>query len=305
MNISQIHAFFSVVTSKTYTEAAERLRVSPSVLNKSINSLERELGVTLFRKGRNNLLLTEAGQWLYPHMQYILSQYNSMERLATNLRVTQQSVSIDIGCMFFSDYYNLVELVSDIERTSPALKINLSEYRSSELNDLLRNYSLTGAFIYREFLQNSYPHVLNIKKEPVVALMNREMAKRFPAPLPLSALAKCTFLFMRGDYQLHHHFQRACISAGFVPRESPMDLRVATIVELLEASNMVTLIVQSFAEKEAASHENLAIVPVTGIDPLTLCLVSARDFPPNGYITLESYLQAGFSPFGRLIDDIR
>ena len=84
-----------------------------------------------------------------------------------------------------------------------------------------------------------------------------------------------------------------------------MDLRVATIVELLEASNMVTLIVQSFAEKEAASHENLAIVPVTGIDPLTLCLVSARDFPPNGYITLESYLQAGFSPFGRLIDDAR
>ena len=49
MNISQIYAFFSVVTSKTYTEAAERLRVSPSVLNKSINSLERELGVTLFR----------------------------------------------------------------------------------------------------------------------------------------------------------------------------------------------------------------------------------------------------------------
>lgn len=302
MTITQIHAFFSIATSKTYTEAAERLQFSPSVLSKTVNSLEQELGVTLFRKGRNNLYLTEAGQWLYPHMQYILSQYTAMEHLSTNLRVVKQSVRIDIGCMFFSDYYNLVELVSDIEQTSPALKINLAEYRSSDLNALLRTYSLTGAFIYREFLQNSYQHILDIKKEPIVALMSKRMAARFPSPIPLTSLADYTFLFLQGDYLVHHFFQRACINVGFVPHEAPMDLRVSTIVELLSSTNMVTLLFQSFAEREIANHEDLVMLPIQGIEPLTLSLVCPHDFPPNGYQVLKSYLQAGFSPFGTLTD---
>lgn len=303
MTLTQIHTFFSTATSKTYTEAAERLRMSPSVLSKTITSLEQELGTELFRKENNSLSLTEAGQWLYPHMQYILSQYSSLEHLATNLRVSEQSAPIHIGSMFFSDYYDLVELTSDIQRTSPALKINLAEYRSSDLNALLRTHLLTGAFIYREFLQNPYSHILDIKKDPIVALMNKEIARRFPSPLPLAALAEYTFLFLRGDYQLHHFFQRTCINAGFVPREAPMDLRASTIVELVESSNMVTLLARSFAQKEASGHENLAMVPLLGVEPLTLCLVSAYDFPPNGYRALESYLLAGFSPFGVLSEN--
>lgn len=301
MTLTQIHAFFSAATSKTYMEAAERLRMSPSVLSKTITSLEQELGATLFRKESSGIYLTEAGQWLYPHMQYILSQYSAMEHLATNLRIDEQSAPIQIGCMFFSDYYDLVELTSDIQRTSPALKIDLTEYRSGELNAFLRTYSLTGAFLYREFLQNTYSHILNIRKEPIVALMNRDLARHFPVPLPLSTLAEYTFLFLRGDYQLHHFFQRSCINAGFVPREAPMDLRLATIVELLESSDMVTLLPQRFAQKEAAGHDGLAAVPLQGVDSLTLCLVSPYDFPPNGYIALESYLLAGFSPFGPLL----
>ena len=300
MTTAQLHSFFAVASSSTYIDAAERLRITPSVLSKTIKSLEDEMGVVLFYKENSAILMTPAAEWLYPHFQYILAQYASIEQIASNFRTEAPPSSITIGSMYFSSYYRLIPLIQEVQKSCPYIRIDLCEYCADQINDMLHNYTLHSAFIYREFLKTSYPHILNIRKEPIVAVMRRELAEQYRAPISVCELADKHFLLMRGDVMLHNYLQRACIEAGFVPRESPMDLRVETIGELLNTADMVTLMMESFTPA-LLRRPGLAVLPVTDVAPLTLCLVSTRNFPPSGYKELESYLAAGFSHFGKLM----
>ena len=60
----QLNTFLKVAESRSFNKAAELLFVSASAVIQQINSLERDLGVTLFTRSRRGLQLTAAGVYL-------------------------------------------------------------------------------------------------------------------------------------------------------------------------------------------------------------------------------------------------
>lgn len=60
----QLSTFLKVAELGSFNRAAELLYVSASAVIQQINSLERELGVTLFQRSRRGLRLTAAGEYL-------------------------------------------------------------------------------------------------------------------------------------------------------------------------------------------------------------------------------------------------
>ena len=60
----QLNTFLKVAEHGSFNRAAELLYVSASAVIQQINSLERELGVTLFQRSRRGLRLTAAGEYL-------------------------------------------------------------------------------------------------------------------------------------------------------------------------------------------------------------------------------------------------
>ena len=60
----QLSTFLKVAELGSFNQAAEALYVSASAVIQQINSLERELGVTLFQRSRRGLRLTAAGEYL-------------------------------------------------------------------------------------------------------------------------------------------------------------------------------------------------------------------------------------------------
>lgn len=60
----QLNTFLKVAEFGSFNKAAEQLFVSASAVIQQINSLERDLGVTLFLRSRRGLRLTAAGEYL-------------------------------------------------------------------------------------------------------------------------------------------------------------------------------------------------------------------------------------------------
>ena len=78
--LGAMRVFVSVAKLGSFTEAARRLQLSPSVVTRSIAQLEDQLGLTLLLRTTRSLRLTERGTLYLESCQQILQDVDSAER---------------------------------------------------------------------------------------------------------------------------------------------------------------------------------------------------------------------------------
>ena len=71
MNTDQLIKFLTIVKHRSMSKAASVLYVTPSALSHSIQSLEEELGTTLFIRTKKGIILTASGEILYKYASRI------------------------------------------------------------------------------------------------------------------------------------------------------------------------------------------------------------------------------------------
>lgn len=64
MDLRQLSHFVAVAEDESFTRAAQRMNIVQSGISHSIASLERDLGVQLFRRSKHHVQLTAAGHAL-------------------------------------------------------------------------------------------------------------------------------------------------------------------------------------------------------------------------------------------------
>lgn len=98
MNLPQLYYFRKLAEVQHYTEAAKALYITQPSLSDSIASLEKELGVSLFRKKGRNIELTKYGREFY---QYVNDALGILEHGIALMKEVSGSVggTVDIGCI--------------------------------------------------------------------------------------------------------------------------------------------------------------------------------------------------------------
>jgi len=84
MRIEQLIYFAEVVRCQSISAAAENLYIQQSTLSHSIKSLEAELGVKLFVRKNNGVMLSEDGVNLFPIMERMLFDYDYLLNYTAN-----------------------------------------------------------------------------------------------------------------------------------------------------------------------------------------------------------------------------
>ncbi|AYC38823.1 LysR family transcriptional regulator [Streptomyces griseorubiginosus] len=86
VHLRDLRYFLAVAEDLHFTRAADRLYVSQPALSKQIRSLERQLGVELFRRDRHGVRLTEAGETLLPHARQVLQAWAAADTAMASAR---------------------------------------------------------------------------------------------------------------------------------------------------------------------------------------------------------------------------
>ena len=74
LSTETLQAFVTVIEEGSFSAAAERLRLTPSGISRSIGKLEKQLGVRLITRTTRRLDLTDEGRWLLANARDILSR---------------------------------------------------------------------------------------------------------------------------------------------------------------------------------------------------------------------------------------
>lgn len=274
MTILQIKCVLTVCKCRKYSEAADKLCLPQSALSKQLKAVEEELSIQLFQKKSHGIELTEAGAVLYPHMVYIYNQYKKMLECLHEISVATDG-TLSLGSMYFLKYYDIIPIIKEFQKVQPRIHIDVGEYRSQELEHLLKEGKLDGCFVYSELLIGEYGQRIPIMEDYLYAVMSKNHYLSNRKSIRLIELKDECFVLMRGDAGIHNQLQKFCIEDGFVPREYNMDLRNETIKEWIKYNDGVSLFMGNMADELLDAH--LVKIPIEGNKKLTVSFVVAND----------------------------
>lgn len=91
MRLKHIEVFNAVMLTGTVSGAARLLHVTQPAVTQTLQHAELQLGYALFTRQRNRLVPTREAQVLYPEVIKLVSQLESVKRLANGLRTGRRA----------------------------------------------------------------------------------------------------------------------------------------------------------------------------------------------------------------------
>ncbi|CAM1369773.1 LysR family transcriptional regulator [Tenacibaculum litoreum] len=154
MTFQQIRYFLTLAEELHFWKTAEKVYTSQSSLSRQIQSLEEELGITLFERDKRNVKLTEAGVFLKKKWDVLLDEFDRTHQHAKKIDEGSSGL-VSIAYPGSISYNYLPELLKIFSEEKPDLKVELMEPTDITLEKLLSSYQIDFAFSRNEVLNTS------------------------------------------------------------------------------------------------------------------------------------------------------
>lgn len=122
--LTGLFAFARAASLGSYTAAARAMGVSPSAISKSVQRLERDLGVSLFTRTTRSLALTEEGRNLHDRALRLLRDVAEIEQVAKAARA-EPSGTLRIAASLPIGLHMIVPLLPGFRERHPQVMIDL------------------------------------------------------------------------------------------------------------------------------------------------------------------------------------
>lgn len=126
MKLSQLKAVVAVADCGNFSEAALELQLSQPAISHAIATLEEELGVPLFARGRHGAVLTPAGSRILYHARQALQHLEMMQREA-NLHKGLHGGHVRIACFRSVATHLLPKAIVKFHEQFPEVAITIIE----------------------------------------------------------------------------------------------------------------------------------------------------------------------------------
>ena len=117
MQIELIDTFLDLCETKSFNQTAERLGMTQSTISGRVKSLERAVGVRLFRRSRSGTALTTQGLRFEPHARSL--RHDWITALNATRDTAMAGVTIRIGLQHDLMGVNIKQLVERLRAMLP------------------------------------------------------------------------------------------------------------------------------------------------------------------------------------------
>jgi DNA-binding transcriptional LysR family regulator len=165
MKLSQIQALIAVADCGNFSEAALQLELSQSAVSHAIASLETELGVQLFHRGRHGAQLTPVGERVVSHGRQIARSLEMMLKEA-DLEKGLQGGQVRIVTFRSVATHLLPGIIVKFRSRFPKIAVSITEvYYTQAVEEALRSRKadigfvslpISDEFETREILRDKY-----------------------------------------------------------------------------------------------------------------------------------------------------
>ena len=146
LSLHQLTCFLATYEHGSLTAAAENLGYAQPSVSEQIRSLERTLGVELFRRVGRGVVPTSAAESLRPHAEQALTAVREAQQAVQRVR-SLETGTIRFGMFGTARLYAGAGLVADVLARHPGVRVELVGQNSLDVQDDLRRGRLEAAMI--------------------------------------------------------------------------------------------------------------------------------------------------------------
>ncbi len=267
MELEHIREFLTLAESGNYCEAASRLFISQSALFKHIKSLENEIGVPLFIRNGNRIVISDFGRMFLPYATNTLKPIDQFIH-EVEIKCSEKSNMVLIGAN-----YRVTELIAEFRQHYEKYQIRLLE-RGATVIDTMFKEGCEIAFVRNlEDPEGKYVSIPYAKDHLGVVL--------YPSH-PLASRERINIIELRHENFISPSQERIsddpvlklCEEAGFIPRI------VLNAITGSEVARLVSLGLGIAVLNKYTIHQNgIKIIDLEPLVEYDISLCYRKDIP--------------------------
>lgn len=222
MNSTQIEYFLTLCKYKNYSETARRLYVSQPTISKQIAALEDELGVKLFERTTNSLMLTMQGAIMKEAFSTAVSTIeaaqteakNHHNRIADTIHIGVLE-GAGIGCLLMDSLSTVInQLMSDVD-------IKVSFLSHGDMNTCLHKNTIDiGITLKKEIQNHTNLNHTKLRTLPFGIIAHKSLEIVKDGLLDLERIHSLPFLFTReGSLGIKEYLREQEALLGLKPNQ--------------------------------------------------------------------------------------
>lgn len=215
MNNVQVQQFLMIAKYMNLSKAAKELYISQPALSLALSRLEKELGLRLFFRDSNKLILSPAGEELFGYFKDLQNAHQALLQKAELLK-REPAKCLNLG--FSGSSVQFLALTQNnlfSKYTSRTVRKIYAD--PSLLTELLLSKQIDFAIAYPP-LQDEHLSSVNIAREEIVlAASSAHPLAQFQS-VPLSALNNTSFYAQSREFKLRSYLDDILAKVGFFPK---------------------------------------------------------------------------------------
>jgi DNA-binding transcriptional LysR family regulator len=269
---ARLRAFAAFARRRSFSGAAQDLRISQPAVSKHVADIERQLGVPLVQRRRGKNALTAAGEFLANHVlraEAILAQ----AALGVPEFRTPGSGSLTIVAAGVSGTYLLPEVIAQFHEAHPGIRVVLELGTSATAVETLRAHraelGVVGGFVAAPEIEAE-----SLVENEMVVVGPRRLARRRLARNELEAL---TWISREEGSAGRALVEAAFADLGITPKRR-LELPSWEAIKLMVRRGYGVAACSRFAVEEELRTGLLAVIPIRGWKVRnTMSIIRVRD----------------------------
>ncbi|MCD7856659.1 MAG: LysR family transcriptional regulator [Clostridiales bacterium] len=278
MKTSSLNEFLILAEYLNYSKAAATLSISQSALSRHIMMLEKELGVPLFHRTTQKIVLTSYGRAFLPHAAAILEHTNAFQRTVEDIRGDTAN-RIAVGSCGFPNRYGMTALFAAFKKETPDAVIDVHISSTDDMLKLLHDGVIEVAFVHNITDFTGEYETLPFCEDHISAVVPFDHPLAGRETIHLSELKDEVFYLRHKSETLMDSFEMSALrAAGFEPKLSSSTGTWGDSV--INRGRDVSLIMQGLADK-LRSNVNISVLEVEPRIHTDVCLI----YPKSGALS--------------------
>jgi len=261
MEILQLKYYRAVVEAGSINGGAKKLMMTQPPVSMQIRLLEKELGCTLFERGRRKIRLTEEGQILYEHAVRILNMTQSAAAAVTDCH-SAAGGTLRIGVVSSLADLAVQRWFAGFANEHPLVNYELSEGNTYQLLDKLRSREIDVALIRQPFSARDF-ECFSMEPQDLLVIGTDRYLEGLPDPVSLKQLSMLPLILYRRWIDV---LDRAFSAGGYSPRILCVSDDVRTCISWVSAGLGAAIAPKDIWQSQ--SSQTLRMRTIRGLAPM-------------------------------------
>lgn len=272
MNLRALHYFTALAELRHFRKAAERCHVSQPTLSTQIKKLEEELGADLLERNAKKLLLTPVGEQVLVHARQILSEAQTIKRIARGAD-DPFSGPISLGVFPTLAPYFLPHIIPKVRQAFPNLHLQLFEEKTEEVMDMLSAGQVDATLVALPIPGDQW-QIEPLFDEPFVVVVPSQHRLAKKKAITASDLSQETLLLLEDGHCFRDQALEVCQLTGAQEDVDFQGSSLETLRYMVAANSGLTLLPILSTKPPIPPTENIVVRPFVEPTPKrTIALV--------------------------------